>query len=44
MARSSYEAALKNDNTQRPFVLTRSGFAGVQLYSAMWSGDNMATD
>src|SRR5690348_13642574 len=39
MARSSYEAALKNDNTQRPFVLTRSGFAGVQRYSAMWSGE-----
>lgn len=44
MARSSFESALKYGNGRRPFVLTRSGFAGVQRYAAVWTGDNTAKD
>lgn len=44
MARSSYEAAVKNGGNRRPFILTRSGYAGVQRYAAVWTGDNTAKD
>ncbi len=44
MARATYEGVRKLMNGQRPFVLTRAGFAGVQRYSAVWTGDNTASD
>jgi alpha-glucosidase len=44
MARSTYEAARKHMKDNRPFVLTRAGFSGVQRYAAVWTGDNVAYD
>ncbi len=40
MARASYEGLRRDLGGKRPFVLTRSGFAGVQRWSACWMGDN----
>ena len=40
MARSTYEGLLRLRPNSRPFVLTRSGTAGVQRYAGLWTGDN----
>lgn len=44
MSRATYEGTRKLLNGKRPFVLTRAGYAGIQKYSAMWTGDNVSTD
>ena len=44
MARSSYEGTRENNPSERPFVLTRAGYAGLQRYSAIWTGDNVSSD
>lgn len=40
MCQSTREVLERLAPTKRPFVLTRAGFAGVQRYSAVWTGDN----
>ena len=40
MGRATYEGLLALRPEERPWVLTRSGFTGVQSYCAAWMGDN----
>lgn len=42
MARASYEGLRQLLGDERPFTLTRSGYAGLQRWSANWMGDNHA--
>lgn len=42
MVQATYDGVKKLRPDQRPFVLTRAGFAGVQRYSAVWTGDNVS--
>lgn len=44
MARSTFQGVKNLLNNKRPLVLTRSGYAGLQRYTAIWTGDNQATD
>ena len=41
-ARQSYNAMLAKDANKRPFVLSRSGNAGLQRFGVSWSGDTRA--
>jgi alpha-glucosidase len=44
MARSTNEGAKKLLEGNRPFVLTRAGYSGIQRYAAVWTGDNVSSD
>ncbi|WP_458414486.1 glycoside hydrolase family 31 protein [Schinkia sp. CFF1] len=40
MGKATYEGLQKQLQGKRPFLLTRAGFAGIQRYAAVWTGDN----
>jgi len=44
MARATFEGIKKMFPENRPFILTRAGFAGIQRYAAVWIGDNVANE
>ena len=43
MARSTYEGT-RSLMGKRPLILTRAAYSGAQRYTAIWTGDNVASD
>ena len=43
MPRATYEGFRRNRPDQRPLVITRAGYPGIQRYSSIWTGDNTAS-
>lgn len=43
MVRATNEGLKKIQKNKRPFTITRAGYAGVQRYATVWTGDNVAT-
>jgi alpha-glucosidase len=43
MARASYEGLRRLHPDERPFVIIRAGYTGMQRYTSIWTGDNRST-
>jgi alpha-glucosidase len=43
MARATYEGLERLRPEQRPYVITRAAYAGIQRYATMWTGDTNST-
>ncbi|MDB5143542.1 MAG: hypothetical protein JWQ66_2255 [Mucilaginibacter sp.] len=43
MVRATYEGLRKLMKNKRPFTITRAGYSGVQRFSSVWTGDNVAS-
>ncbi len=44
MCRATFEGVRRLQPHRRPFLLTRAAFAGIQRYSAIWTGDNVSSE
>ena len=43
MSRATYEGLERLQPELRPYVITRAGYAGIQRYATMWTGDTNST-
>jgi alpha-glucosidase len=43
MVRATYEGLRSIMKNKRPFTITRAGYSGVQRFSSVWTGDNVAS-
>jgi alpha-glucosidase len=43
MMRSTYDGLKELMRNKRPFTISRAGYAGMQRYGSVWTGDNIAT-
>ncbi len=43
MAHASFEGALAHNPEARPFIISRSGWLGIQKYAGVWTGDNSSS-
>jgi alpha-glucosidase len=43
MARAAFDGFRRLRPDRRPFIITRAGYAGVQRYATIWTGDNRAS-
>jgi alpha-glucosidase len=43
MSRATYEGLERLQPDRRPYVITRAGYAGIQRYATMWTGDTNST-
>ena len=43
MARATAEGVKQFKDNERSLIITRSGYAGMQRFSSVWTGDNIAT-
>lgn len=44
MTRCAYEALTEARPGERPWIISRSGFAGIQRYATTWTGDNCSDE
>ena len=43
MAQAAREGSLRLRPERRPFIISRSGYAGIQRHALLWTGDNSST-